>query len=130
MKADLNQLKNWVTELIRINDLTMPDNIQGVRQLQPAYPSNPPYYNNSYQDSYTPPPSDTRPIITEQKNGEHLVISEVYDHVCFFSVPERFSLVVLKCPAQRRLGFLLNFSHTCTFSFSLCFEESFHTGIN
>lgn len=73
MKGDLNELKTLVFELIRTNNLRMPD-IQNIRQLKPTYGSSEDY-EEAFEDVFAShnerfakvnkPVADSQPIIIE-----------------------------------------------------------------
>lgn len=83
MKADLNDMKNLIVELVRKNDLTMPDT-SSYRRLQspsyqtPGYPEPPP--QPSYPEYATPPKEGPlKPIIidgAERRYEETEVVEE------------------------------------------------------
>lgn len=80
MKSDLNDLKSLIYELVRSNDLHMPD-VGSLRQLSPAYsgapyPSHAPtfengdYGNGNERQFYAPGENDrVKPIIIESGKG-------------------------------------------------------------
>ncbi|MFK7949169.1 MAG: sigma-54 interaction domain-containing protein [Saprospiraceae bacterium] len=81
MKGDLNELKTLVFDLIRKNDLRMPD-IQNIRQLMPSYTEND--YDEAFEDVFPnhtaegnfssiarKPQDSTQPIIIEAPVYHH-----------------------------------------------------------
>lgn len=78
MKNDLNDLKSLIYELVRSNDLHMPD-VGSLRQLAPAFPSvtypphTPAYEDNAYENErpfYSVGETDrVKPIIIESGKG-------------------------------------------------------------
>ena len=80
MKGDLNELKNLVFDLIRKNDLRMPD-LQNLRQLMPSYDES--NYEEDFENRFPRREEPSYPSITrtQQDSSQPIIIeTPVYDH--------------------------------------------------
>ena len=80
MKGDLNELKNLVFDLIRKNDLRMPD-LQNLRQLMPSYDES--NYEEDFENHFPrrEEPSYQSITRTQQDSSQPIIIeTPVYDH--------------------------------------------------
>ena len=80
MKGDLNELKNLVFDLIRKNDLRMPD-LQNLRQLMPSYDES--NYEEDFENHFPRREEPSYPSITrtQQDSSQPIIIeTPVYDH--------------------------------------------------
>lgn len=80
MKGDLNELKNLVFDLIRKNDLRMPD-LQNLRQLMPPYSEND--YEEDFEERFPRREEPSYPSITrtpQDSNQPIIIETPVYHH--------------------------------------------------
>jgi DNA-binding NtrC family response regulator len=110
MKADLNDLKNLVFELVRQNDLTMPD-ASSYRGLQaPAYPATGNFARHDYEGHEPVYPTirpeekpDTfRPIIIDKQEKEFQKAEVVEASLNLFDMEKDLILKALKKHGNRR----------------------------
>ncbi len=110
MKADLNDLKNLVFELVRQNDLTMPD-ASSYRGLKaPAFPSTGNFASHDYEGHEPVYPSvrpeemnDTyRPIILDKPDKEYQKAEVVEASLNLFDMEKDLILKALKKHGNRR----------------------------
>jgi transcriptional regulator with PAS, ATPase and Fis domain len=81
MKGDLNELKNLVFDLIRKNDLRMPD-IQNFRQLMPNFTDNDyeEAFENHFSDSENEKSFSSIPRTQKESSQPIIIETPVYDH--------------------------------------------------
>lgn len=109
MKSDLNDMKNLVFELVRQNDLTMPDS-STYRGLQPNnYPSSSHHSRHEFesQESVFPPQVDDeedayRPIIIDKKDKDFHKAEVVEASLNLFEMEKELILKALKKHGNRR----------------------------
>lgn len=109
MKSDLNDLKNLVFELVRQNDLTMPDT-SSYRGLQaPTYPTPPGFGRHDFQPNesgFSPItneiPDSYRPIIIEKQEKDFQKAEVVEASLNLFDMEKDLILKALKKHGNRR----------------------------
>lgn len=109
MKSDLNDLKSLVFELVRQNDLTMPDT-SSYRGLQaPSYPTPQGFGRHDYEGTepaFSPVPDEKsdsyRPIIIEKQEKDYQRAEVVEASLNLFDMEKDLILKALKKHGNRR----------------------------